>query len=311
MKSRRIVLQTSDQNLRMNATFQANLKAALSSQGGSPWERGREKLPSDTKSLVSAEKLEAFARNRWNAVLHYMVGSTAVPDPPISVTHILLQTGLMQQTQDKTAIHITDRGYEFMLKDVHVQMWAFMMEYITTLDKTGKLKSSDILKFLFQLSYCQTNQYYAVADLTSVEQMLLNDFVDFGLLYRRKSSSKRFFTTSLAVNLIFGGASGQARAVELSTSFTQVRAGKTSQIAPGSAPEVDQGSDLTLVIETNFKIYAYTNSSLHVAMLSVFLDIVTRLPNLVVGFITRESLRSALIHGISAQHVRRGWLSHY
>jgi len=38
-------------------------------------------------------------------------------------------------------------------------------------------------------------------------------------------------------------------------------------------------------------------------MLSVFVDIVARLPNLAIGFITRESLRSALIHGISAQQI--------
>lgn len=57
------------------------------------------------------------------------------------------------------------------------------------------------------------------------------------------------------------------------------------------------------MVETNFKIYAYTNSTLHVAMLSVFVDIVARLPNLAIGFITRESLRSALIHGISAQQI--------
>jgi transcription initiation factor TFIIH subunit 4 len=56
-------------------------------------------------------------------------------------------------------------------------------------------------------------------------------------------------------------------------------------------------------VETNFKVYAYTTSTLHIAMLSVFVDIVTRLPNLAVGFITRESLRSALIHGISAQQI--------
>lgn len=58
-----------------------------------------------------------------------------------------------------------------------------------------------------------------------------------------------------------------------------------------------------MVVETNFKIYAYTNSTLHVAMLSVFVDIVARLPNMAIGFITRESLRSALIHGISAQQI--------
>lgn len=80
--------------------------------------------------------------------------------------------------------------------------------------------------------------------------------------------------------------------------------GHKSQLDPRHAtPALDEGSHLSVVVETNFKIYAYTTSTLHVAMLSVFVDIVARLPNLAIGFITRESLRSALIHGISAQQI--------
>lgn len=124
------------------------------------------------------------------------------------------------------------------------------------------------------------------------------------MLYRKRATSDRFYTTSLAVNLIFGGSTGQKRSLmNLTSSFAGVRSGMRSQADPRSAPTVDVGSELLLVVETNFKIYAYTNSTLHVAMLSVFVDIVARLPNLAIGFITRESLRSALIHGISAQQI--------
>ncbi|KDO21709.1 hypothetical protein SPRG_13048 [Saprolegnia parasitica CBS 223.65] len=62
-------------------------------------------------------------------------------------------------------------------------------------------------------------------------------------------------------------------------------------------------SHLSIIVETNFKVYAYTSSSLHIAMLSVFVDIVVRLKNMAVGFLTRESIRSALIHGISAEQI--------
>lgn len=153
-------------------------------------------------------------------------------------------------------------------------------------------------------SYCQTNEYYAASDLTKTQQLLLGDFIDFGLLYRKRTTSDRFYTTSLAVNLIFGGSTGQKRSLmNLTSSFAGLRSGVRSQADPRSAPSVDVGSELLIVVETNFKIYAYTNSTLHVAMLSVFVDIVARLPNLAIGFITRESLRSALIHGISAQQI--------
>ncbi|OWY99301.1 General transcription factor IIH subunit [Phytophthora megakarya] len=261
------------------------LQYALSNLGGSPWEQGRLHLPKDPENTFTAADLETYARSRWDSVLHYMVGSTAVQEPPQSVVDILLR-------------------YEFMLKDIHVQMWIFMLEYIRTLDNTGTLKQEDILQFLFQISYCQTGEYYAVADLTDTQRLLLGDFIDFGLLFRKRPNSDRFYTTSLAVNLIFGGSTGQKRShVNLTSSFAGVRAGIKSQVDPRQAPAVDHGAQLLVVVETNFKIYAYTTSTLHIAMLSVFVDIVARLPNMAIGFITRESLRSALIHGISAQQI--------
>ncbi|GMF31849.1 unnamed protein product [Phytophthora fragariaefolia] len=279
---------------------------ALSNLGGSPWERGRLQLPKDPENTFAAADLERYARARWDSVLHYMVGSTAVQEPPQSVVDILLRTRLLQASgADSRALHITDTGYEFMLKDIHVQMWIFMLEYIRTLDNTGTLKQEDILQFLFQISYCQTGEYYAVADLTETQRLLLGDFIDFGLLFRKRPNSDRFYTTSLAVNLIFGGSTGQKRShVSLTSSFAGVRAGLKSQVAdPRQAPTADHTAQLLVVVETNFKVYAYTTSTLHVAMLSVFVDIVARLPNLAIGFITRESLRSALIHGISAQQI--------
>lgn len=63
-----------------------------------------------------------------------------------------------------------------------------------------------------------------MADLTKTQQLLLGDFIDFGLLFRQRTSSDRFYTTSLAVNLIFGGSTGQKRtAMNLSSSFAGLR----------------------------------------------------------------------------------------
>ncbi|KAI9910186.1 hypothetical protein PsorP6_010530 [Peronosclerospora sorghi] len=74
-----------------------------------------------------------------------------------------------------------------------------------------------------------TGEYYAVADLTETQRLLLGDFIDFGLLYRKRSNSDRFYTTSLAVNLIFGESMGQKRShVRLTSSFASVRAGMKS-----------------------------------------------------------------------------------
>ncbi|KAF1778291.1 Transcription factor TFIIH subunit p52/Tfb2 [Phytophthora cactorum] len=234
--------------------------------GGSPWERGRLHLPRTwrTRSLRwiwSDMRGHVGLGAALHGGLYSCAGASPVRGGYFTRTRLLKLVGRLQGTA------YYRHGLRVHVKDIHVQMWIFMLEYIRTLDNTGTLKQEDILQFLFQISYCQTG--------------------------------------GLAVNLIFGGSTGQKRShVSLTSSFAGVRAGMKSQVAdPRQAPTVDHGAQLLVVVETNFKIYAYTSSTLHVAMLSVFVDIVARLPNLAIGFITRESLRSALIHGISAQQI--------
>lgn len=59
-----------------------------------------------------------------------------------------------------------------------------------------------------------------------------------------------------------------------------------------------------IVVETNYRVYAYTTSDLRVALLSLFVTVQYRLANLAVGVISRESVRDALTHGITSAQVR-------
>lgn len=66
---------------------------------------------------------------------------------------------------------------------------------------------------------------------------------------------------------------------------------------------LEQNKEGFIIIETNYKLYAYTNSELQISILSTFCNIIYRLPNFIMGLITRESIRKALINGISAEDV--------
>jgi transcription initiation factor TFIIH subunit 4 len=76
-----------------------------------------------------------------------------------------------------------------------------------------------------------------------------------------------------------------------------------------------------IVLETNYRVYAYTgilslrspqpfnpdhtlDNPLQTAVLNLFVSLKYRFPNLVVGSITRDSVRRALNNGISADQVR-------
>ena len=76
-----------------------------------------------------------------------------------------------------------------------------------------------------------------------------------------------------------------------------------------------------IILETNYRVYAYTgipicviissktlshphlDNPLQIAVLGLFVSLKYRFPNLVVGSITRESVKQALSSGISADQV--------
>jgi len=109
---------------------------------------------------------------------------------------------------------------------------------------------------------------------------MLEDLRDYGLIWQRKASSRRFSPTRLATTL-------------------------TSSLPPlptatGAGNAKDQGF---IVLETNYRLYAYTDNPLQTAVLNLFVSVRSRFPNLVVGAITRESVRKALVNGITADQV--------
>lgn len=56
-----------------------------------------------------------------------------------------------------------------------------------------------------------------------------------------------------------------------------------------------------IIVETNFKVYAYTDSKLYQAILRLFMREEYKFPNMVAGTLTRESLKEAFRRNITAR----------
>ncbi|ELQ76006.1 RNA polymerase II transcription initiation/nucleotide excision repair factor TFIIH, subunit TFB2 [Trachipleistophora hominis] len=61
--------------------------------------------------------------------------------------------------------------------------------------------------------------------------------------------------------------------------------------------------DSFLIVETNYKLYAYTTSSHELSIIKLFSQIVRELPNLVTAHITEESVNAAFLKGITGQQI--------
>ncbi|CAN0159778.1 unnamed protein product, partial [Hapterophycus canaliculatus] len=139
-------------------------------------------------------------------VLYFLVGSDEEGRsiPPARVVKFMEESGLMRPVRGGGALRITDKGYEFMLKETHVQAWMVVHALINGYGRTQPGCRDDLLAFLFQLSYCKVGDAYPLGALTQTQRDLAQDFVELGLLFKRKAKSTRFYPTSIAVNLIFG-----------------------------------------------------------------------------------------------------------
>ncbi|KAI9351737.1 transcription factor Tfb2-domain-containing protein [Zopfochytrium polystomum] len=260
----------------INEIYRRNLHNALVG-GGQNASFGQ---PADSKDKhpVDISHLDTYAAEAWEAVLHYLVG-TPTDRRPKAVMKLLEHSGLMARIQEtgpdgSPELRITNKGFQFLLQDVNVQVWAFLLQYLEMADELS-MDPVDVLNFLFQLGSLELGQGYSVDALTETQRHMLDDLKHLGIVYQRKKKSSRFYPTRLATSL---------------TSGTMVTAKASDEAG-------------FIIVETNFKVYAYTSSPLQIAVLSLFVSMRARFANMVIAQITRDSIREALSNGISAEQI--------
>jgi transcription initiation factor TFIIH subunit 4 len=257
----------------LNPKFRHNLKVALLG-GGKAWTQSQN-LDIDPKARTIKD-LDAYALGRWEALLHFLAEKPQ-KDDSVSRDTILTLThaGLMEREGDKPP-SITNEGFQFLLLDTASQVWYFLVKYLETVEDRG-MKLSECLAFLFSLSFGTLGKDYSTEGFNEPMQQFMQHLREFGLLYQRTRKAGRFYPTKLALNLVSGN-----RLVTLDT---------------------EKHKTGFVVVETNYRLYAYSDSDLQLALVGMFTDFLFRFPNLVVGVITRDSIRQALRTGITAEQI--------
>jgi len=206
-------------------------------------------------------------------------------------------------------------GYEFMLQDVHEQLWSFIVEYLSTMESHSKCDEirQEALLFLLCISYCRVGSAYPASSLTEFGKILMKDFSQFGLLYVYKLSSSMtlFYPTRVAVNFIatgscsFSSTGRKGRESSVHSILTPSSAATKALEAALSFSDPSKSSHLAVIVQTNFQVCAYTTSEVHMSMLGLFCDVSSyrRLSNIIFFRITRDSIKSAFRLGISSGQI--------
>ncbi|XP_043995114.1 general transcription factor IIH subunit 4 [Gambusia affinis] len=273
-------LQGGLQGYILNPVFKDNLGTALLG-GGAQWADEGSSLGPD-RHARDIESLDRYAMERWEVILQFMVGSPSAVSRDLS--ELLIQAGLMRSEAGE-APYITSAGFQFLLLDTASQLWYFTLQYLKTAQSRG-MDLVEILSFLFQLSFSTLGRDYSVEGMSESLLTFLQHLREFGLVFQRKRKSRRYYPTRLAITLAAG----------VTTSSDSPSSTNTASI-PGTK---DAGF---IVVETNYRLYAYTDSELQIALVALFSEMLYRFPNVVVAQLTRESVQQAIANGITAQQI--------
>ena len=303
-------LKDKPQEVQLTTNFRASLRLALTG-GGSHNSFG---VPSTLliPPEIDVPFLDRYARRRWDEILHFVVSSVGykstgeAPGPNKSVKDILI-AGRLVDRHPSGSIGITQSGFTFLLQEANAQVWTLLLLWLEAMDanKTGASEAVDMLSFLFLLASLELGRAYDTNALTDKRRDMLPTLADFGLVYIPPQKRSMFFPTRLATTLTSGG-SNSLRSISDSVSAATSAAlapsaeSSTSTGPLGTASDHKTGS---VVVETNYRIYAYTQSTLQIAVLALFTKLNMRFPDMVAGRLTRTSIRQAINFGITADQI--------
>lgn len=260
-----------DSNFRLNLKFQNNLQKYIVHGGLLP----REPMPpSITVRLPTVEELDAYALKQWECFLLQLISSSQAEKATNFSSSLMkiFQRGLLSQ-REKEAPRLTVNGFQFLLMDTNAQLWYIIREYISNSEDRG-VDLADLISFLLELSFHVAGEAYNINTLTEFQRNILKDLAELGLVKLQQGRKDSWFIpTKLVTNL----------SVTMSDSSSR-----------------KQGF---VVVETNFRTYAYSSSKLHSEILRLFSRVEYELPNLIVGAITKESLYNAFENGITADQI--------
>ena len=176
---------------------------------------------------------------------------------------------LMRQSKLFSQSSITNTGFQFLLQTTTVQYWKLLEVYLNTVVAELELNLIEVIHFLFLLCLLEVNKGYDMQQLSKTQKTVIEDLSVLGLCY---IDQNQFYPTRFTECLI------------KEISYTSV-------------------DSRFILVETNFKIYAYTSSELQKSILKLFISVRAAFKNMIAGQLTRDSVRTALDCGISADQI--------
>lgn len=293
----------------LNHTFRESFKNALT---GGQVNNSFGIVVEEANDVVTMNMLDSYSADKWETILHFMVGTSLANIPSENVLNLLKHSKLMEELNTTGEFKITNEGFQFLLQEVNSQIWTLLLQYLK-MTETLQMDPVDVLNFIFMLGALEFGKPYSTNGLSETQKSMSKDMRDYGLVFQKHSNANVFYPTRLATMLTSDSRSIRGASGAMDSVLKQNKDDNTNKSSAASADR-DGGADElglkaqhiqdgALIVETNFKVYSYSNSPLQIAILSLFVHLKSRFSNMVTGQLTRESIRRALMNGITADQI--------
>lgn len=309
------------QFLTLATNFRASLRLAL--EGGGDHQSFGVLSSDPVPAHIDIAFLDRVARKKWEDILHYVVNSVDIgggsgfggksSGPNSSVRELLVAGRLVERVDNGGGVRITQAGFTFLLQEANAQVWTLLLQWLEAADTANEmhdkglktprghgLDSVDMLSFLFMLASLELGHAYDTAALTEMRRNMLPDLMDFGLVFVDPANAGQYYPTRLATTLTSGA--GALRSVSAGVDAA-IAAGNSDASADTSLTPDAKPATGFIILETNYRIYAYTSSPLQISVLALFCELKHRFAGMITGRLTRRSIRSAVAYGITADQI--------
>jgi len=189
-------------------------------------------------------------------------------------------------------------------------------------------KQISILHLMFRIRCMKLGDSFMYDELNEVQQESIDVFEGLGMIRKIKRSGSgdgqdeaarrmirmALYPTHLGMTCMQGAFSSNDRAATTNATNHNENVGSTSSSTSVAGTVLTMASSsssasstvpLHVIVETNFHIYIYlyTESPMYEELLKYFIDIEFYTPNMICGMMTRQSVKSAMDKGITAQQI--------
>lgn len=266
-------------------------------------------LPSaDSMGLHSPiENALEYNNSIWEDLLGFMIvngGNQDIlsagewPQPKRHIMNLLIDSGLMRYEESESddeksqrkaqrdssslkrrdSLSITHYGFQFLLMSKYSQLWTLILHGLGSYTRSARLSdpvASECLCLLAHILFDSSLYGHSIRQYTRPQQEMIQDLmVGIGLVHIPPGSDL-FYPTAAIQDLLLDSPA------------------KNMNITP----------KLSLIVEPNYHVYAYTDSRLYLAMVSLFVRIQSNFPSFVAGVLDRDSCLRAFSHGITANQI--------